>query len=255
MKTDYRTALITGASSGLGRGLSAWFARRGTRVFAAARRVEQLNALRDEAAAAGGVVEPVQLDVSDDGATLEKVRALDDECGGLDLVIANAGVGEETPAWRMDWDVVERILKVNVTGAAATLVAVLPRMVERDRGHLVGISSISAFRGMPKMAAYSGSKAFVSTFLESLRVDLAGTGVAVTAIHPGYVRTEMTAKNKRMPLVLDADDACERMGKAIVRRDSELSFPLPTKLAGKTLAMIPDGVLGRAFAATRRKKR
>ena len=255
MKTEYRTALITGASSGLGRGLAAWFARRGTRVFAVARRLENLNALRDEAQAAGGVVEPVRLDVADYQATLEKVRAIDDECGGLDLVVANAGVGEETPGWQFDWEKAEQVLQVNVMGAAATLSAVLPRMVERNQGHLVGVSSISSFRGMPKMAAYSGSKAFLSTFLESLRVDLVGTGVAVTAIHPGFVRTEMTAKNKLMPLVIEAEDASERMAKAIMRRDGEFSFPTPTALAGKTLAMIPDGVLGRAMkaAAARRK--
>jgi short-subunit dehydrogenase len=193
--------------------------------------------------------------VADTGATVERIRAIDRECGGLDLVIANAGTGELTPAWRTDWPTVERILRVNVMGAAATLSAALPGMVERDRGHLVGISSIAAFRGMPRASAYSGSKAFLTVFLQSLRVDLTGTGVAVTTIHPGYVKTEMTASNKSMPLVLETAEACERMGRAIVRRTGEYSFPAPTAIAGRLTAMIPDGVMGLAVGGGKRKKK
>jgi short-subunit dehydrogenase len=255
MSEDYKTALITGASSGLGRALAVWFARRGVRVYAAARRAEHLQALRDEVAATGGVVEPVTLDVADTGATVERIRALDRESGGLGLVIANAGIGEQTPAWRMDWPKVERTLQVNVMGAAATLTAALPGMVERNRGQVVGISSIAAFRGMPQAAAYSGSKAFLTTFLQSLRVDLSGTGVAVTAIHPGYVKTEMTAKNKSMVLVLEADEAAERMGRAIVRRVGEFSFPTPMAMVGRIVSMVPDGLVGLAANAGKRKKK
>jgi short-subunit dehydrogenase len=249
MWSGYRTALITGASSGLGRALAAWFAARGVRVYAVARRMEQLEALRDEAAATGGVVEPLCLDVSEARATHERVQSLERECGGLDLVIANAGVSEPTPARRLDWTAVERILQVNVMGAAATLSAVLPGMVQRNRGHLVGVSSLAAFRGMPSWAAYSASKAFLTTFLQGLRTDLVGTGLAVTAIHPGYVRTEMTADYGNLPMVMDVREACEQMGQAILRRDAELSFPLPAAVMGRYLAMMPDQMLGWAMNA------
>ena len=97
-ETNYRTALVTGASSGLGRGLALWLARNGVRVFASGRRVEQLQALADEARAAGATIEPVEMDVARTDETLARIRQLDADCGGLDLVVANAGVGGETSA-------------------------------------------------------------------------------------------------------------------------------------------------------------
>ncbi|MFZ5470962.1 MAG: SDR family NAD(P)-dependent oxidoreductase [Myxococcota bacterium] len=236
---EYRSALVTGASSGLGRGLSAWFARRGVRVYAAARRAAQLEALKAEVR--DGIIEPVVLDVTNAEATWARVRALDGSCGGLDLVIANAGVGSVTPATHLQWNEVKHTIDVNVTGAAATLVAALPGMLERGRGHLVGISSFAAFRGLPRMAAYSASKAFLAVFLESLRVDLRGTGVRVTSIHPGYVKTELTAGSKaKLPFLLEAEDAVERMGKAIVRLRPQYVFPWPLAVAARPLKVMPN---------------
>ena len=223
---SYRTALVTGASSGLGRGLALWLGKRGVRVYAAARRRAQLEALAEEARAAGAHVEPVELDVSDADATLERVRALDDACGGLDLVVANAGVGGQTNARDFPWEHARKVIDVNVTGAVATLSAVLPRMVERNRGHLVGVSSLASCRGLPQNAAYSASKAFLNTFLESLRVDLHGSQVRVTCIKPGFVKTEMTAGIRHiMPFLLEADPAVELMGRAILRGEAEYGFP------------------------------
>ncbi|MBX5481541.1 MAG: SDR family NAD(P)-dependent oxidoreductase [Myxococcaceae bacterium] len=237
-----RTALITGASSGLGRGLARWFATRGVQVFAAARREQQLEELAKECREAGGKLEPMRLDVSDSDDTIRRIRELDERVGGLDLVIANAGVGADTPAKRLEWEDVKRIIDVNVTGAAATLCAVLPRMVERDRGHLVGISSLAAYRGLPGSGAYSASKAFLYIFLEGLRVDLQRTHIKVTSIHPGFVKSEMTARNKfPMPFLLETDDAVERMARAIVRGDSEFAFPWQTSSLMKFAKVLPNG--------------
>ncbi len=233
---SYRTALVTGASSGLGRGLALWLAKRGVRVFAAGRRQPQLQALAAEAQAASVTIEPVALDVTKADAARERIRALDAECGGLDLVVANAGVGGTTNAKRLQWERVRAIIDTNVTGAAATLCAVLPEMVERGRGHLVGVSSLAAYRGLAGHAAYSASKAFLGTFMESLRVDLRGTGVRVTCIYPGFVKSELTASNTfPMPFLMETHDAVERMGRAIIRGEAEVSFPwqlaVPTRLA------------------------
>lgn len=249
----HRTALITGASSGLGRALSLWFARRETRVFAAARREDSLAALRDEAAGAGGTIEPIRMDVSDGAATAARIQRLDDECGGLDLVIANAGIGDEMSARKISWERVAPILQTNVLGAAATLVAILPRMVERDRGQLVGVSSIASFRGMPRLAAYSASKAFLSNFLEGLRVELAKTNVRVTCIQPGYVKSELTAKNKApMPFLLETEDAADRMGRAIVRGAGEFTFPVPMAVAMRALQLTPNALFDLALAPRKR---
>ncbi|GEN06264.1 Short-chain dehydrogenase [Myxococcus fulvus] len=238
---SYRTALVTGASSGLGRGLALWLARRGLRVFAAGRRVPQLQALAAEAQAAGATVEPVELDVSRAEPLMEKLRELDSECGGLDLVIANAGVGGVTHGKRLEWDKVRSIIDTNVTGAVATLTAVLPSMVERRRGHVVGISSLAAHRGLAGHAAYSASKAFLATFMESLRVDLAGTGVCVTCIFPGFVKSEMTAANHfPMPFLMETDAAVELMGSAILRGETELSFPWQLAIPSRLAKVLPN---------------
>jgi short-subunit dehydrogenase len=245
-ETTYRTALVTGASSGLGRGLALWYARRGVKVYAAARRREHLDALAQEARAANGHIEPVELDVADGDATVARVRELDDACGGLELIIANAGYGRESSGKRLDWDTVRQTIDVNVTGAAATLSAVLPRMVERKRGHLVGVASIAASRGLPRNAAYSASKSFLSIFLESLRVDLAGTGVRVTCLSPGFVKSEMTAQNKfPMPFLLETEDAVERMARAIQREDAEYVFPWQMAGAMGVLKLLPNALFDR----------
>ena len=249
---SYRTALVTGASSGLGRGLALWFGRRGVKVYAAARRRDNLEALANEARAASAHVEPVELDVSNADNTLARIRELDAASGGLDLIIANAGVGTETNARRLKWEHVKQIIDVNVTGAAATLCAVLPQMVERKRGHLVGVASLAAFRGLARNAAYSASKAYLSTFMESLRVDLKGTGVGVTCLYPGFVKSEMTAQNKfNMPFLLETEEAVELMGKAIVRGEAQYAFPWPMAGLMGMVKVMPNAL----FDAAMRKLR
>jgi short-subunit dehydrogenase len=239
----YGTALVTGASSGLGRGLALWLAQRGTRVFAAARRVDPLQSLAEEARAAGGTLEPVEMDVARTDETMARIQRIDADCGGLDLVVANAGVGLDTNGRRFQWERARQVIEVNVSGSAATLTAVLPQMVERKRGHLVGVSSLAAFRGLPKNAAYSGSKAFLTTFMESLRVDLRGTGVSVTCIHPGFVKSAMTAPNRHpMPFLLETQDAVERMAKAITRGVPVFSFPLPMAVAIRLVRALPNAL-------------
>ena len=239
----WKTALITGASSGLGRGLALWLARRGVQVFAAARREPELRALAEACATLAGRVHPLRLDVSDGDRTRAEIARIDGACGGLGLVIANAGVGFDTPATRINWEEVRTIIEVNVSGAAATLCAAIPGMVQRGRGQLVGISSLAGFRGLPRSAAYSASKAFLRVFLEGLRVDLAGSGVRVTSIYPGFVKSEMTAKNrKKLPFLLETDDAVERMGSAIARGDAELAFPWQTASVIRAARLLPTAV-------------
>jgi short-subunit dehydrogenase len=236
----YRTALVTGASSGIGRGLSAWLARQGIRVFAAARRLDELRKLQTELSSAPGRLEPVGMDVAKARETIQQIQELDDACGGLDLIVANAGVGFETHAKRIQWEKVEQTIQVNVLGASATLCAVLPRMVERNVGHLVGISSLASFRGLHRFAAYSASKAFLATFLEGLRVDLKSTAVKVTSVYPGFV---MTAKNKfKMPFLMETGEAVDQIGEAIMRGQAVVAFPWPMALASRVLRLLPNGL-------------
>lgn len=244
-----RRALITGASSGLGRSLARWLAQKDFTVYAAGRRVDQLESL---AAEAPGHILPFVLDVADADAAHDAVKQLDERSGGLDLVIANAGVGDSMSAKSIEWRRVRKVLDVNVMGATATLCGALPGMLQRGRGHLVGISSLAAFLALPKTGAYNASKTYLTAWLENLRLDVEAHGVAVTTIHPGFVRTEMTAKNKfPMPFIIDADDAAERMGKAILRRTKMFSYPLPTSLVVSVASSLPrplQRALGRRVA-------
>jgi short-subunit dehydrogenase len=239
---SHKTALVTGASSGFGHGLALALGRRGTHVVAAARRRARLDELVDEIARSGGSAEALELDVGDADATYAAVRALDERLS-LELVIANAGVGEPTPATDLQWPALKHILQINLLGAAATLAGALPGMVARGAGHIVGVASLAAFKGLPRNGAYCASKAGLATLLESFRVDLHGSGVAVTAVCPGFVKTELTAKNKHpMPFLMELDRAVDIIMRAIDHRQAVCAFPLPMVAAIKAGALMPNSL-------------
>ena len=248
------TVLITGASSGLGRGLALHYASVGATVHALARRKPELDSLAAEASGGAGRIVPVVVDVSDAEALVAAIEQAHRDAGGaLDLVIANAGVGEATPAWRIDWRIVKRILDVNVSSACVTIAAALPAMVQRGQGTVVAVSSLGAFRGFPKGAAYSGSKAALHIFMESIRVDLAGTGVKALTVYPGFVKTEMTARNRLpMPFLMEVEPAVQTIAQGIDRGAPVIAFPLPMRLLTVALAYVPRA-LYELVAARRRK--
>ncbi|HTO97710.1 MAG TPA: SDR family NAD(P)-dependent oxidoreductase [Myxococcales bacterium] len=242
MPDSPKSVFITGASSGLGRGLALHYAKKGATVHAAARREEELRKLAAEAPE--GSVVPVPLDVRDLDALVAAIHRAEGASGGaLDLVIANAGVGKPTSARKMDWSAVRWILEVNATAACVTVAAALPAMVERNAGQVVMISSLAAFRGMPGNAAYCASKAAVSIFMESVRVDLQKTRVRATTIYPGFVKTELTAKNKfPMPFLMDLDQAVRVMAKGIARGAKTIAYPLPMVALTRWLGAVPRGI-------------
>ncbi len=244
----FRTAVVTGASEGIGRSLAHALARRGAHVVAVARRGDRLDALVAEIEALGGRARAEVLDVGDTAQVIERLQSLDDELSGIDLVVANAGVGRQRPASRLTWADVEPVMRVNALGAMATLVALLPRMAERGSGTLVGVSSLAALRALPATAAYGASKAALTSFIDSLRLDLRGTGVHAMTVHPGFVESAMTAKNHfKMPFLLTADAAAERMVRAIEARTPLYEFPVPTALAMHAAAWVPRWAFERAM--------
>ena len=233
----FGNAFVTGASGGLGAALARELAARGTRVVLAARRREALEELARELGAAGGRADVALLDVGDTEAVRSAVEHWDAELGGLDLVVANAGVAPPAGRDPVSWEGVEPVLRVNVLGAVATLAAALPMMRTRGRGTLAGISSLAALRGMPDSGAYSASKACLSTWLESLQIDLDGTGVTVVDVQPGFVRTPMTDRNRGpMPFLLEVDDAARRTVDGLERGRLLVSYPAGLSLPLRTLA-------------------
>jgi len=256
--TGRRTALVTGASTGLGRGLAERLASDGAEVWLVARTAAALDEVARGIAARGGRAHPVVLDVGDTAATAARVRAIDEEAGGLDLVVANAGVGvadRDLPPYA--WEAIAPALHVNLCGAAATLTAALPTMVARGRGHLVGISSLAALGALPDSAAYCAPKAGLSMLLECLRIDLAETGVAVTAVHLGFVRTRMVAESTHpMPQLLSVEEATARIVDALPSRPASIDLPQPLAAAARAFGRLPrparDVVYRKLRAVTRR---
>ncbi len=223
-----RVCFITGASSGLGEGLALRFAKDGYAVGLAARREAKLTEVSSRIVAEGGQAEIFPCDVGDRSQVLEAIRNCEAELGPVDLLIANAGVSINTRVETFDSAEIERVFRINLLGAIYATEAVLPGMLARRKGQIVAVSSIAGIGGLPLSAAYSASKAGMTNFFESLRIDLRGTGVDVTVIKPGFVRTPMTDHNRHaMPFLMELDPAVEVMAKAIRQRKKSLTFPWP----------------------------
>jgi NAD(P)-dependent dehydrogenase (short-subunit alcohol dehydrogenase family) len=237
MSLPWRTALITGGTSGIGLALAEHLAQAGVRVAVCGRRPEVL------AEATGRLGEGSlgqAVDVRDPQAVVAFVDATAAAFGSLDLVIANAGYGGNRPATRLKPEHFIGMLETNVIGACTTLTAALPHMLAQGRGHLVGVSSLAGYRGLPTSAAYSASKAALSVFLESLRVDLAGTGLRVTDVQPGFVKTPLTDKNDfPMPFMVPVEDAARGIVRALTRGKRTYAFPWPLVTLMRLAAALP----------------
>jgi short-subunit dehydrogenase len=192
-------------------------------------------------------------DVTDQRA----MAAVAEDFGLPDLVIANAGVSAGTSSEDLR-DVVHlrRLLEVNVVGVAVTLAAFAPGMRKAGRGILAGIASVAGFRGLAGNGAYSSSKAAVRTWMESLRVEMRGSGVAVVCICPGYIDTPMTRVNRfRMPFLLPADEAARRIARAIERRPRVAVVPWQMAIVSLALRAMPGWIYDRLAAGAPRKPR
>jgi NADP-dependent 3-hydroxy acid dehydrogenase YdfG len=245
-----RTILITGASSGIGRALALEYARGGAHLALAARREAELDATAFEARRLGGSAVSYVLDVADVDAVNDAVRRADHELAGLDMVIANAGRGDTKLSTRLTWNDVGPVLDVNVRGALATLVAAIPVMLAQKQGHIVGVSSLAGIRGLPTSAAYSASKAAVSTFLESLRIDLAPTGVRVTDVQPGFVATPINeGANHPMPFRWPVEKAARHIARRLESAPAVVAFPWPLVLATRFGRLLPAFLYDRIVRA------
>jgi len=148
------------------------------------------------------------------------------------------------------------VMDTNVLGMAATFQPFVAQLRARGSGTLAGIASVAGFRGLPGSGAYSASKAAAITYLESLRAELHGSGVAVVTICPGYIRTPMTAVNRySMPFIIDADDAARRIARAIARRRRLAVIPWQMAIAAAVLRILPGWLYDRLFARAPRKER
>ncbi|MCA1574468.1 MAG: SDR family NAD(P)-dependent oxidoreductase [Acidobacteria bacterium] len=221
-----KVVMVTGASSGIGRGVAVELSRRGAKLGLVARRTEMLQEIVSEFESRGGKALAVPGDVQDALAVRAAADRFREQLGHIDVLIANAGIGSTNDSAELRASEVAGVINVNVIGAANSVAAVVPEMVARGRGQLVVISSLAAYRGLPKSAAYCASKAAVSAFFESLRLDLQPRGIEVTIIHPGFIKTPLTAgRHAQMPFLMELDVAVEKILRAIEKKKKSYAFP------------------------------
>ncbi|HEY1816013.1 MAG TPA: SDR family NAD(P)-dependent oxidoreductase [Kofleriaceae bacterium] len=248
----YKTAFITGAAGGIGSALARRLARAGVEVALSDRRLEPVESLAESIRAEGGKVRVYLLDVTEPETVRRTLEEADDQMGGLELVIANAGTNTECWSGDLAWEDYRRGAAVNMDGAVATLLAVLPRLCARKRGHLVGMSSLAQYRGLPGNAMYCATKAFLSTFLESLRADLRGVGIAVTDVRPGFVDTKMTAEaTGPHPFLVKPERAAEIIVGGIAKRSAVVAFPWQLAAITRCGVALPARVYDRIVNSAR----
>src|SRR5919205_642834 len=221
-----KVVMITGASSGIGRGIALEVAARGANVGLLARRQELLNEIVAEAQKRNVKAVSAAVDVRDIKAVRGAADRFRHELGPIDVLIANAGIGTADHAVQLKPEHVADVIGINVLGAVNSVAAVAPEMVARGQGRLVAISSRAAYRGLAKSAAYCASKAALTSYFESLRIDLRDTGVGVTIIHPGFIKTPLTAgRAAKMPYLMELDYGVKKIVSAIEKEKKSYAFP------------------------------
>ncbi len=241
-----KVVLLTGASSGIGRALAIELGKRGAHVGLLARRAELLLEVVEEVERAGGKALALTADVRDAGEVAKAAGRVRGAWGKIDVLIANAGMSTTTAGTDLQAQEAGDVIAINVIGVVNSVAAVLPDMLKQKDGQLVAISSLAAYRGLPKSGAYSASKVAVSTLFESLRVDLKQSGIAVTVIHPGFIKTKMTANRKRrLPFLLEVEDAAQRILKAVERRARNYAFPWQLASVVRVMKFLPGSLYDR----------
>lgn len=222
-----KVVFLTGASSGIGEALAVEMAKKGAILGLLARREELLKEIVSRCEAAGGTARYFSCDVVDYERVQAAADALRGEFGRIDILIANAGIGGNNKETReLQPEFVKKVIDINLMGAVNSVYAVLPQMLERKSGQLVAVSSLAGYRGLPKSAAYSASKGGMTNLFESIRLDVQDKGVSVTIIHPGFIKTPLTAGRKnKMPFLMELEDAVPLFLKAIEKKKKFAAFP------------------------------
>ncbi len=236
-----KRAIVIGASSGIGRELAKILAGDGYVVGVMARRVQLLDDLNREA---NGTLFVQQIDVADIEPAMEALERLIKEMDGVDLIVISAGTGEINN--NLSWHLENETIRTNVSGFAALANVAMRHFMEKESGHLVGISSIAALRGGSESPAYNASKAFESNYLEGLRqkVRKSGLAIAITDIKPGFVNTSM-AKGDGIFWAAEPEEAARQIYRAVKRRKRSAYITRRWVLIAWLLRLLPGFIYER----------
>ncbi|MDJ0884200.1 MAG: SDR family oxidoreductase [Desulfobacterales bacterium] len=244
-----RSVLITGASSGIGAALAHELAARGHDLALCARRLDRLEALRTAVHQHHPkvTVEIRALDVTRDEQVASVLADSAAALGGLDTVVVNAGIGLGEKIGHGQFDKCRRTVETNLLGAMATTDAAVEHFLARGHGHIVGISSIMAFRGLARNAAYSASKAGLANYLQALRPYLRRKGIDVTIFYPGFIDTPLNDMLPHRPFLISSEKGARLMADRMERRVKAAMIPSwPWALVKWVLRVLPDRVMAKA---------
>jgi short-subunit dehydrogenase len=240
--------LITGASSGIGKALAFELGKRGYSLALTARSADVLEQIQKDIVSAHNppMVAVRSLDVTDYDDVFKAVNEMAHELGGLDIVFANAGVGLGERVGRGDFKKIRRTVQVNLIGAMATVDAAAAYFLKEGKGHIVGTSSVAAFRGMPKNSAYSASKAGFAVYLETVRVELYRKNIHVTVLYPGYIDTPLNNMLKKRPFLISVEKGAAIIAQLIEKKVKSSTVPVyPWNIVGRLMKMAPASLVAR----------
>lgn len=242
-----RVIWLTGASTGIGAACAREFVRRGAKVALSARSAGKLEALAEELGRERALAVP--LDVTDLAANRAAAATVERHFGSLDTAFLNAGTWEPMDVERFDGARCAEILATNLIGLAYGIDAALPALRKSRSGHLVGMSSSVAYRGLPRGEAYCASKAGARAFLQGLRCQLLAHNLPVSIVMPGFVKSPLTERNDfPMPFLLETPDAAARIADGIAARRYEIAFPFGFIAMMRFASWLPDGIYTRLMA-------
>lgn len=239
MPLPWKSVWITGASSGIGRELAIQLASQNVEIYASARRSDELQIL----SSINNNIHSINLDVSKIKDVRKQTKFFFEDGNFPDLVILNAGVSRLFTLDKIDekhQDIIDS-MDTNYFGVINCLSVILPRMIERKKGHIAIMSSVAGYRGLPNSVAYSPTKAALINLVEIMRSELSPLGINISIINPGFVDTDATKVNKfRMPSMVSVEFAARKIIRDLVKLKYEVAFPFMFTFFIKFLRILPN---------------
>lgn len=239
-----KIVFITGASSGIGEYVAYEYAKQGATIGLAARRKELLEKVSAKCEELGGKTIICETDVTNQSATKMVIDDFISKSGGIDIVIANAGISGKIELDNGNSAEINRMLSTNILGVTNTVIPVLPTMLKQQSGRVVVLSSIAGFRGLPGRSGYSASKAAVRFMANSWRSSFVRDSISFTTICPGFINTNMTNKHKyHMPFLMNVDIFAKKMVNAIEKKKKTYIVPWQWRFAIPIIRVVPEWLL------------
>ena len=239
-----KKVFITGASSGIGEYVAYEYAKQGATIGLAARRKKVLEKVSAKCEELGGKPIIYEVDVSNQSVTKNSIDNFIAKSGGIDIVIANAGISGKVDLDNGDSTEINQMLSTNILGVTNTVIPTLPTMLKQQSGRVVVISSIAGFRGLPGRSGYSASKAAVRFMANSWRSLFLNDGISFTTVCPGFIDTDMTNKHKyKMPFLMSVDVFAEKMVAAIDLKKKTFIAPWQWRFVIPLIKAVPEWLL------------